>query len=110
MACTRKNEGRKRTERKGRAGGAGTIIKAGGETRLRLEEDAAAKAKAEAISGSEPEKREEAELEAHKGDGKQDGQLEDGRDVDTETSSKPTPPPLLSTPLRPTNDDRVDWI
>ena len=54
------------------------------ETRLRLEE-ATAKAKAEAISEPKPEEREEAELEAHKGDGKQDGQLEDGKDVDTET-------------------------
>jgi translation initiation factor 4G len=44
---------------------------------------AAAKAKAEAISKPEPEKKEEAELEAHKGDGKEDGQLEDGKDVDT---------------------------
>jgi translation initiation factor 4G len=56
------------------------------ETRLLLEEEAAAKAKAEAISEPKPEKIEEAELEAHKGDGKQDGQLEDGKDVDTETS------------------------
>ena len=57
------------------------------ETRLRLEEEAAAaaKAKAEAISEPEPEKREEGELEAHKGDGKQDGQLENVKVVDTET-------------------------
>jgi translation initiation factor 4G len=54
------------------------------ETRLRLEE-ATAKAKAEANSEPKPDEREEAELEAHKGDGKQDGQLEDGKDVDTET-------------------------
>ena len=55
------------------------------ETRLRLEEEAA-KAKVEAISEPEPEEKEEAELEAHKGDGKQDGRLEDSKDVDTETS------------------------
>ena len=55
------------------------------ETRLCLEEEAAAKAKAEAISEPKPEEREEAELKAYKGPWKQDGQLEDGRDVDTET-------------------------
>jgi translation initiation factor 4G len=53
------------------------------ETQLRLEEVAAAEAKVKAISKPEPEKR---ELEAHKGDGKQDGQLEDGKDVNTKTS------------------------
>ena len=55
------------------------------ETWLCLEEEAAAKAKAEAVSEPKPEEREKAELEAHKGDGKQDRQLEDGKDVDTET-------------------------
>ena len=63
------------------------ILKAKQEEKaLRLvQERERAKAKAEAISDLEPEEREEAKLEAHKGDGKQDGQLEDGRDVDTET-------------------------
>ena len=52
------------------------------ETQLRLEE-IGPKAKAEAIYEPEREK-EEAELEAHKGDGKE-GQLEDGKDVVAET-------------------------
>jgi hypothetical protein len=46
------------------------------ETQFRLEEEAAAKAMAETFS--EPEEREEAELEARKGDGK-DGPFEDGK-------------------------------
>ena len=61
------------------------LAKLAEETRLRLEEEAAAKAKAEAISEPKPKEKEEAELEAQKGDGKEDGQLEDGKDVDTET-------------------------
>ena len=46
------------------------------ETQLRLGEETAAKARVEAFSEPELEEREEAELEAHKGDGKQEGQLE----------------------------------
>ena len=55
------------------------------ETQLRLGDETAAKARVEAISEPELEEREEAELEAHKGDGKDERQLEDGKDVDAES-------------------------
>ena len=77
----------KRTKRKKEQEERERLSKLAEEARLRLEEEAA-KAKAEAISISEPEpeEREEGELEAQKGYEKQDGQLEDGKDIDTETS------------------------
>ena len=58
------------------------------EVRLGMEEEATAKAKAEAIliSEPEPEEMDEGEVKAQKSYGKQNGQLEDGKDVDTETS------------------------
>jgi hypothetical protein len=96
-ACTRKSERGKRRRGKGTREGEEKerkekeereeqerLSKLAEETRLRLEEEAAAKAKAEAFSEPKPAEREE--LEAHMGDGKQDGQLEDGKDVITETS------------------------
>jgi hypothetical protein len=49
------------------------INKAGGGLPTSSEEEATAKAKVEEISEPEPEKKEEAKLEAHKGDGKEDG-------------------------------------
>ena len=66
------------------------------ETRLRLEEDAGAEAKAEANSESEPEEREEVEFEAHKSDGKQDGQIEESKttSINSPTSDKQRPGPL----------------
>ena len=65
------------------------------ETRFRLEEEVAAKAKAEAISELEPEEKEEAKLEAHKGDGKQD-ELEDGKttSINSPRSDRRRPGPL----------------
>ena len=66
------------------------------ETRLRLEEEAAAKVKAGAISEPEPEEGREAELEAHKGDRKEEGQFEDGKttSINSPTSDKQRPGPL----------------
>ena len=66
------------------------------ETRFRLEEEVAAKAKAEAISEPEPKEKEEAELGAHKGDGKQDAQLEDGKtsSINSPRSDRRRPGPL----------------
>jgi len=87
------------------------------ERRLRLEEEAAAMTMAEAISEPEPEEREEGELGAHKGDGKQDRQLEDGEVIDTEASrsmedgkDEPTDSVCINTTVTsinsPTSDNR----